>query len=111
MLVRETLDKLVPIESDLIRTDPKCQSLGFESLLEALTDFTLRNPEKEDTSNRDRKPSNRRELYFRKEKHYRSTEKKPAKCVYCESTDHRSRDCDKVKEVNERREILKNKLC
>ena len=38
-----------PIKADLIRTDPNWQSWGFEKLLEALRDYTLRNPEKDDT--------------------------------------------------------------
>ena len=48
----------------------------------------------------------------RKERHYRSIEKKPNMCVYCESSEHRSSECSKVKEVSERREFLKkNRLC
>ena len=52
ILVLETLEKLGPIKADLIRTDPNWQSWGFEKLLEALRDYTLRNPEKDDTPNR-----------------------------------------------------------
>jgi hypothetical protein len=51
ILVLETLEKLGPIKADLIRTDPNWQSWGFEKLLEALRDYTLRNPEKDDTPN------------------------------------------------------------
>ncbi len=49
ILVLETLEKLGPIKADLIRTDTNWQSWGFESLLEALRDYTLRNPEKDET--------------------------------------------------------------
>ena len=48
ILVRETLEKLVIIKSDLIRTDAKWQECNFEKLLEALREYTLRNPERID---------------------------------------------------------------
>ena len=51
---------------------------------------------------------------MRREKLFRTTEKtlKKAKCVYCDSNDHNISECDKLKEVSERREFLKtNKLC
>jgi hypothetical protein len=114
ILVLETLEKLGPIKADLIRTDPNWQSWGFEKLLEALSlrDYTLRNPEKDDTPNRTFGGSRRSEQCNRRERHYRSIEKKPNKCVYCESSEHRSSECSKVKEVSERREFLKkNRLC
>ena len=112
ILVLETLEKLGPIKADLIRTDPNWQSWGFEKLLEALRDYTLRNPEKDDTPNRTFGGPRRTEQFNRKERHYRSIEKKPNKCVYCESSEHRSSKCSKVKEVSERREFLKkNRLC
>ena len=112
ILVLETLEKLGPIKADLIRTDPNWQSWGFEKLLEALRDYTLRNPEKDDTPNRTFGGFRRTEQFNRKERHYRSIEKKPNKCVYCESSEHRSSECSKVKEVSERREFLKkNRLC
>jgi hypothetical protein len=34
-----------PIKADLTRTDSKWQEWGFDDLLAALRDFTLRNPE------------------------------------------------------------------
>ena len=74
----------------------------------ALRDFTLRNPENAgsigDDKNGRRPP--------RGEKQFQGTENRGPKCVYCNSTNHRCSDCDKVKDVSERRESLrKNKLC
>ena len=113
ILVQETLEKLGPIKADLIRTDPKRQQWKFEDLLEALREYTLRNPEKiEDTVRSDYNRQNRDKM--KREKHFRTTDKalKKTKCVYCDSNDHKSSECDKLKEVSERREFLKtNKLC
>jgi hypothetical protein len=112
ILVLETLGKFGPIKADLIRTDPNCQSWGFEKLLEALRDYTLRNPEKDETPNRSFGGSKRNETFPRKEKHFKLVEKEGTKCVYCEAAEHRSSECKKVKEVSERREFLKNNgLC
>ena len=88
ILVCKTLEKLEPIKSDLIRTDSNWQNWGFEDLLQALQDYTLRNPEKGNTNDHESEPPRRREPRDKKEKHYRSTERKPSKCVYCASTDH-----------------------
>ena len=93
ILVLETLEKLGPIKADLIRTDTNWQSWGFEKLLEALRDYTLRNPEKDDTPNRTFGGPGRTKQFNRKERHYRSIEKKPNKCVYCESSERRSSEC------------------
>ena len=113
ILVREALEKLGPVKTDLIRTDPKWQQWKFEDLLEALREYTLRNPEKiEDTVRSDFNRQNRDKM--RREKHFRTTDKtlKKAKCVYCDSNEHKSSECDKLKEVSERRESLKtNQLC
>ena len=50
ILVRETLENLEPIKSDLICTDCSWQNWGFENLLQALQDYTLRNLEKGDSN-------------------------------------------------------------
>ena len=107
ILVRETLDKLGPIKADLTRTDSKWQEWGFDDLLIALRDFTLRNPENAlGTIKMDGDPKGGGREQFQ------GTENRGPKCVYCNSTNHRCSDCDKVKDVSERREILrKNKLC
>ena len=99
----DTAEILVgPVKADLIRTDPNWQSWGFEKLLEALRDYTLRNPEKEETPNHSPGGLKRNEQFPRKERHYKLTEKRATKCVYCEASEHRSSDCSKVKELSER---------
>ena len=60
ILVRETQEKLGLDKADLIRTDPKWQQWKLEDLLEALRQYTLRNPEKiEDTVRSDLNRQNR----------------------------------------------------
>ena len=108
ILVRETLDKLSPIKADLTRTDSKWQDWRFDDLLTALRDFTSRNPE--NTGNNVGNKNGRRPP--RREKQFQGTENKVPQCVFCNTTNHRCSSCDKVKDVGERREILrKNKLC
>jgi hypothetical protein len=75
ILVLEPLEKLGPIKADLIRTDPNWQSWRFEKLLEALRDYTLRNPEKDDTPNWTFGGPRRNEKFNRKDRHYWSIEK------------------------------------
>ena len=84
IFVLETLGKLGPVKADLIRTDPNWQSWGFEKLLEALRDYTLRNPEKEETPNRSPGRLKRNKQFPRTERHYKLIEKRATKCVYCE---------------------------
>ena len=93
ILVRETLDKLCPIKADLTRTDSKWQEWGFDDLLTALRDFTLRNPENSGSIENDK--NGRRPP--RGEKQFQGTENRGPKCVYCNSTNHRCSVCDKVK--------------
>ena len=109
ILVRETLDKLGPIKADIIRTDPDWQSWKFEKLLESLREYTIRNPEKPgevEKLDRERKPQ--------RVKGFQAQNKEQAKicCVYCNGESHRSSECEKVKTIPERKEILKKKkLC
>jgi hypothetical protein len=82
---------LGPIKADLTRTDSKWQEFGFDDLLTTLRDFTLRNPENAGSNGNDkngRRPPR--------------GENRGSKCVYCNSTNHRCSDCDKVKDVSER---------
>ena len=44
--MRQTLDKLGPVKTELIRIDPDWQNWNFERLLKELREYTIRNPEK-----------------------------------------------------------------
>ncbi|XP_028405809.1 uncharacterized protein LOC114528390 [Dendronephthya gigantea] len=101
--VRMTLDKLEGIRADLTRTSSDWKRWTFPELVEALRQWIERNPlqqsdKKDGFSWKDGK---RDKLLLTKEqsKH----------CVYCESKDHRSVECDKVVNVSDRKKILSDK--
>ena len=54
ILVRETVDKLGPIKSELTRNDPDWQSWNLEKLLESLREYIVRNPDNSTDFNRDK---------------------------------------------------------
>ena len=114
ILVRETLDKLGPVKSDLIRNDTEWQNWDFEKLLDSLREYTVRNPVKNiDASNRNEKVTKNTGGLYR-ERNFKTYDKetKIISCVYCKSEQHYSSDCKKVKFIAERREFLKNnRLC
>ena len=95
---RATLDKLEGIRADLVRLDDDWQQWGFPHLVAALSKWTERNPVPE--SVKDRVFATNTAFL-----HKRS-------CVYCNSEDHKSIECTKVKAKGERRDILRSKrLC
>ena len=103
--LRMMLDKLEDIRSDITRIDPKWKNWGFHELLEGLRGWIDRNPlqigERESRAQlRD----------IRREKTFSTRDQiKPRSCVYCDSSNHRSSNCESVKTVEERRKILSNK--
>ena len=108
--VRMTLDKLPAIRADLVRLDDNWQKWGFPQLIEALRKWCERNPvlicdhQSSDKANR----KQRREKFFQVKQH----EWKQRPCVYCDSTEHKSSKCEKVKSVTERKRLLMvKKLC
>ena len=52
IMARQTLDKLGPIKTDIIRTDPDWQQWNFERLLKELREYTIRNPDTKDKVSR-----------------------------------------------------------
>ena len=111
--MRETLEKLGPIKFELIRSDPDWQTWNLEKLLNALREYVVRNPiklfnEREDV--RQRPPR----FEDRKEKSFRAQNKGSKKiyCIYCNSVEHFSNCCDKLKSIDERRDwFRKKRLC
>ena len=109
--VRVTLDKLPGVRADLVRLDDDWQEWGFPQMLEALRKWCDRNPlpsSSADQSSNDRIPSrpHKRDRVF----HSRQEDWKPRPCVYCESSGHKSVDCDKIVGVAQRRRYEK-RLC
>ena len=117
-MVRQTLDKLGPIKTDIIRTDSNWQQWNFERLLKELREYTIRNPETNEQQSRHQdQPPRYRDNH--KNGHgrtygYQATTigHRRATCIYCNDESHRSIDCDKVSDIKERKEILNSKkLC
>ena len=97
--VRVTLDKLPGIRADLVRLDDEWQEWGFPQMLEALRKWCDRNP----------LPSSEQPIHKVRDKLYKW---KPRPCVYCESSGHKSVDCDKIVGVAQRKKHLSEKrLC
>ena len=106
--VRSTLDKLSGIRSDLVRLDENWQNWKFAQLIQAVLQWTERNPVPTE--------SMRPEIYLRKktEKAYTSQQNKQSnvKCAYCNKEEHKTNNCEAIKDVSERKKILsKKQLC
>ena len=124
-LTRVILDKLKGIRTDLVRIDNDWQNLGFPTLTETLKGLTQRNPVTLDeqpissvgNSNfrghgaklSDYTPAN----HTRRDKTFQIEQREwKRKCVYCDSSDHKSNQCENVREVSGRKSILRDKnLC
>ena len=119
--VRMTLNKLEGIRGDLVRTDDDWQEWKFDQLVEALRKWTVRNPPKPDEDFNQEKPPLWKPPFkppprFPKPRdrvfNSRQEEWKTRPCVYCESSEHRSVDCNKIVNVAQRKKYLSEKrLC
>ena len=103
--VSMTLDKLSSIRGDLVRTDPGWESWDYVKLVEALNQWVRRNPVTSVDKEREENP--RKRLFQVRNEGFR-----PRGCVYCGDLDHKATQCEKVKDVTERKGILAKKgLC
>lgn len=112
--VRMTLDKLEGIRGDLVRTDDKSQDWDFPHLLEALRKWTIRNSPKhrEEKPSQDKLPPHKpMKPFLPKNRSYQTRQEEPKRrpCVYCESVNHQSVNCDRVITLQERRRELNRK--
>ena len=92
--VRLTLDKLPGIRADLVGINNRWQEWKFLQLAEDLKSWTRRNP-----------------ITMRENKIQKSfiVNQFKVECVYCDQSDYKSLDCEKVKSVSDRRKILSEK--
>jgi len=113
--VRMTLDKLPDIRSDLVRLDDDWQKWNFRQLLESLRKWVNRNPlpnEGETDQPKHMSRSNNNNKLGGKPIRDYMMQTTMGKCVYCESTSHKSIDCSSTTSVGERKAFLaRNKLC
>ena len=110
--VRMTIDKLEGIIGDLVRTDDNWQDWEFPHLLEAFRKWTTRKP----PNPVDERPGKEKTFPFKplKTKSYQVRQHDPRRrpCVYCESSDHQSVNCDKVRTIHEfRKQLNLKQLC
>ena len=113
-LTRATLDMLEGIRADLVRTDDDWQEWGFPQLVNALKQWTERNPSSQEdrggVSTNFREISHniqKRENIFQAKQEWRRRG-----CVYCDGDEHKSAECKKVAGIGLRREHLKKRrLC
>ena len=85
------------IRADRIKKDNRCQEGKFLQLVEASESWTQRNP-----------------IALRKSRFQKSFKANQFKveCSYCDQSDHKSANCEKIKSVLDRRKILsEKKLC
>ena len=117
--VRVTLDKLVNLRSQLVQFDDNWKNWEFGDLVESLRKWTERNPCSE-LYEQSEKKRDREALLQTKSSPYdqksnsndSSTGRSTGNCVYCDSNDHRTWNCNVVTGVSERRVILSEKrLC
>jgi len=111
-LTRATLDKLEGIKSILVLLDKTWQDWKFPNLVEALKDWMQRNPINPDHRGASANYFNGNSIrQIRRENSFQAkqSEWKSKPCVYYEDLDHKSSDCIKVKEIAERREVLRKK--
>ena len=94
-----TLDKLQPIRADLLRLDTSWQEWSFAQLVQALREWTIRNPLINQEPRRDQPSRKGRLLQINQHRQ---------KCAYCNANNH----SNKITTIDERKKILKeNKLC
>ena len=112
--VRTTLDKLEGIRGDLVRNDKDWQEWDFPRLVEALRQWVERNPVSKKDDKHDSKSGYRggRSTGYRDRAYHAKQSETKRVCVYCESAEHKSKDCTKVVSRTDRRKFLQEKhLC
>ena len=96
--VKLTPGKLLSIISDLVRIDDRWHDWDFEELKKELSKWVDRNPVKSDL-----KHDQRREQLLQ------AKQRDGKRCVYCNVINHKSSECEKVKEIQERKKTLSEK--
>ena len=104
--VRFTLDKLGGIRADLVRMDDSWQNWNFSEFIEALRKWTERNPITV-TADRNKEHLQKGRMLQTLQKQWKTDA-----CIYCGDLTHKAAECQRVKDVIQRRNILnKKKLC
>ena len=112
---RFTLDKLEVIKGELVQGNTEWEDWTFQQFLEALRVWTVSNRVQTQPPRKSLNISPNRKSLPVKSRAFNTSlkESSPQRvCVYCESEEHKSLNCDKVVGVSERKKILGDKrLC
>ena len=104
-MTRSVIDKLPGIKSDIVRGHEGWQDWGLAQLVKVMKVWRDINPCNEESGKEKGKRKDRSDKVF-------NTGAKKHSCVYCEDSNHKSRECPRVVDVNERKKILATKrLC
>ena len=98
--VKMVLNKL-ELELDSVTTDDDWQEQKFDQPVDALRNWTVRNPSKTEKKHNQEKPIPPKPS---KLKTYQANQQEPKRrpCVYCAGPAHQSINCDKVTTIQER---------
>ena len=116
------LDKLGPVKEALIQKDDEWEDWDLEQLVENLEKYVDRHPLPADATLSSTTTLKKRGYEHQTDGKLRDRmmlansidrpRERPTNCVYCELTNHRSSDCNKVLTLAQRRDIVKRKrLC
>ena len=104
-MTRSVIDKLPGIKSDIVRGHEGWQDWDLAQLVKEMKVWRDINPCNEESGKEKGKRKDRSDKVF-------NTGAKKHSCVYCEDSNHKSRECPRVVDVNERKKILATKrLC
>ena len=103
--VRSTLDELKCIKPDLVRGHEGWQDWGFKDLLAQIKIWREIHPVEENKSDA-RSGKQRTPLFHTRELEHETATRA---CVYCEEITHKSVECTKVANAENRKKILVNK--
>ena len=112
--VRLTLDKLPSIRADLVRTDDNWQEWDFRDLLEALCQWTDRNPITSNNTDQNKSyNSQNNQSGYRCEKLLQTSQINVRNnSIFCDKTDRKATQCKNIVSIEERRKISSSKkLC
>ena len=112
VLTRATLDKLEGIRADLVHTDDTWQEWGFPQLVNALRQWTERNPISQEERGASTNFWETSQGIEKREKFFQARQEwKRRPCIHCEGDDHKLVECKKVIEIAHTRECLKKRNC
>ena len=110
-----TLDKLEVIKGELVQANTEWEDWTFQQFLEALRVWTVSNRVKTQTAKKSLYSSPNHKSLPPKSRAFNTSMKEPSpqrSCVYCESEEHKSLNCDKIVGASERKKVLGDKrLC